>query len=162
MGRSDDLRDSEDCLYLNVYTPAASDEEMLPVLMFIPGGAFMGGASNRPQYDGEGFCKRGVVVVTINYRTYLSAFHGSDRVDTCLRRGSFYRKFRTRLYFLSENCSVSGMRCHEYIIHTSEQFAVPYFGMMRKDSEQFLGQWMFTDPIVIIHTLMLKKGWNAT
>ena len=55
MGRSDDLRDSENCLYLNVYTPAADPGEKLPVLMFIPGGAFMGGASNRPQYDGEGF-----------------------------------------------------------------------------------------------------------
>ncbi len=69
MGRSDDLRDGEDCLYLNVYTPASHPGEDLPVLMFIPGGAFMGGASNRPQYDGEGFCKRGVVTVIINYRT---------------------------------------------------------------------------------------------
>ena len=61
--------ESEDCLYLNIYTPAASPEEKLPVLFFIPGGAFMGGYSNRPQYDGEGFCKRGVILVTINYRT---------------------------------------------------------------------------------------------
>ncbi len=69
MGRTGELRDSEDCLYLNVYTPASSVDEKLPVLMFIPGGAFMGGASNMPQYDGEGFCKRGVILVTINYRT---------------------------------------------------------------------------------------------
>ncbi len=65
----DDLKVSEDCLYLNVYTPAAAEGEDLPVLMFIPGGAFMGGASNEPMYDGEGFCKRGVILVTINYRT---------------------------------------------------------------------------------------------
>lgn len=69
MGKRPELRDSEDCLYLNVYTPASSPDEKLPVLMFIPGGAFMGGASNEPMYDGEGFCKRGVILVTINYRT---------------------------------------------------------------------------------------------
>ena len=61
--------ESEDCLYLNIYTPAASPEEKLPVLFFIPGGAFMGGYSNRPQYAGEGFCQRGVLLVPLNYRT---------------------------------------------------------------------------------------------
>ena len=69
LGKREELRDSEDCLYLNVYTPASSVDENLPVLLFIPGGAFMGGASNEPMYDGEGFCKRGVILVTINYRT---------------------------------------------------------------------------------------------
>lgn len=64
-----DMKTSEDCLFLNIYTPAASPDEKLPVLFFVPGGAFMGGASNRPQYDGEGLNKRGVILVTINYRT---------------------------------------------------------------------------------------------
>lgn len=69
MGHMPDMEESEDCLYLNIFTPAGSPDAKLPVLFFIPGGAFMGGASNRPQYDGEGFCKRGVILVTINYRT---------------------------------------------------------------------------------------------
>ena len=68
-GQPEDMKTDEDCLFLNIYTPAKSPDEKLPVLFFIPGGAFMGGASNRPAYDGEGFNKRGVILVTINYRT---------------------------------------------------------------------------------------------
>ncbi len=60
---------SEDCLYINVWTPAKSRDEKLPVLFWNYGGAFMGGYSNRPQYDGEAMCKRGVVFVSFNYRT---------------------------------------------------------------------------------------------
>lgn len=60
---------SEDCLYINVWTPATSPDEKLPVLFFNYGGAFCGGQSNLPHYDGEAMCKRGVVYVTFNYRT---------------------------------------------------------------------------------------------
>ena len=60
---------SEDCLYINVWTPAQSKDEKLPVLFWNYGGAFMGGFSNQPQYDGEAMCKRGVVFVSFNYRT---------------------------------------------------------------------------------------------
>lgn len=60
---------SEDCLYINVWTPAQSRDEKLPVLFWNYGGAFMGGYSNQPNYDGEAMCKRGVVFVSFNYRT---------------------------------------------------------------------------------------------
>lgn len=58
----------EDCLYLNVWTPAKSVEEKLPVLFWIHGGGYFGGSGTEPEFDGEGFCKRGVILVTINYR----------------------------------------------------------------------------------------------
>ncbi len=63
---------SEDCLYLNVWTPASSPEERLPVAVWIHGGAFLQGYSHEPEFDGQAFCKRGVILVTLNYR--LGAF----------------------------------------------------------------------------------------
>lgn len=58
----------EDCLYLNVFTPAKSNSERLPVLFWVHGGGFFGGSGSEPEFDGEGFCKRGVILVTMNYR----------------------------------------------------------------------------------------------
>ncbi|MGH8674856.1 MAG: carboxylesterase/lipase family protein, partial [Burkholderiales bacterium] len=61
-------RTSEDCLYLNVWTPAA-DSGRRPVLVWIHGGAFIIGAGSQSLYDGSVLARRGdVVVVTINYR----------------------------------------------------------------------------------------------
>ncbi|MFM7536256.1 MAG: carboxylesterase/lipase family protein [Acidimicrobiales bacterium] len=63
---------SEDCLFLNVQTPAC-DAGRRPVLVWIHGGGFTSGAGSIPWYDGSAFCRNGdVVVVTINYR--LGAF----------------------------------------------------------------------------------------
>lgn len=59
---------SEDCLYLNVWTPAATTEEKLPVLFWVHGGAFMTGYGHSAHFDGEHFARQGVIVVTINYR----------------------------------------------------------------------------------------------
>ncbi len=59
---------SEDGLYLNVWTPAVDDARR-PVMVWIHGGAFMNGSGSTPWYDGTGFASHGdVVVVTINYR----------------------------------------------------------------------------------------------
>lgn len=63
---------SEDCLYLNVWTPRADPAAKLPVLVYIPGGAFWEGSGAIRIYDGAGLAKQGAVVVTINYR--LGAF----------------------------------------------------------------------------------------
>ncbi|MFB3776673.1 MAG: TAXI family TRAP transporter solute-binding subunit [Bryobacteraceae bacterium] len=59
---------SEDCLYLNVWTPAKSAGERIPVLVWIYGGGFSGGATSIPTYSGEKLAKRGVVLVSIAYR----------------------------------------------------------------------------------------------
>lgn len=59
---------SEDCLYLNVWTPAKSPAERLAVMVWIHGGAFQTGASSLEVYDGHNLAKEGVVVVSINYR----------------------------------------------------------------------------------------------
>jgi len=60
---------SEDCLFLNVWTPSkVQPGERLPVLFWIHGGAFIQGSGAQPRYDGSELARRGVVVVTINYR----------------------------------------------------------------------------------------------
>lgn len=63
---------SEDCLYLNIWTPAESADEKLPVAVYIHGGGHQTGYSYLNCYDGEGFCKRGIIMVSIAYR--LNAF----------------------------------------------------------------------------------------
>ncbi|MCH7959792.1 MAG: carboxylesterase family protein [Candidatus Hydrogenedentes bacterium] len=59
---------SEDCLFLNVWTPANSTDEALPVMFWIHGGAFTRGSGANAAYDGTGLARKGVVLVTINYR----------------------------------------------------------------------------------------------
>ena len=59
---------SEDCLYLNIWTPAKSPKEKLPVLVWIYGGGFSFGSTAEPVYNGEKLTKKGVVVVSVAYR----------------------------------------------------------------------------------------------
>ena len=65
---------SEDCLYLNVWTPAASAEEKLPVMVWIYGGGYGAGAASEPRQDGENLARKGVVVVSMNYRLGVFGF----------------------------------------------------------------------------------------
>ena len=65
---------SEDCLYLNVWTPAASARARLPVLVYFFGGGFVAGDSSEPRYDGESMARKGIVVVTVNYRLGVFGF----------------------------------------------------------------------------------------
>ncbi|MFM9865319.1 MAG: carboxylesterase/lipase family protein [Micropepsaceae bacterium] len=63
---------SEDCLYLNVWTPTAGVQAKLPVLVWIHGGGFTNGSASMPLYWGDRLARRGIVVVTVSYR--LGAF----------------------------------------------------------------------------------------
>jgi para-nitrobenzyl esterase len=65
---------SEDCLYLNVWTAAHSPSEHRPVMVWIHGGSLTHGSGSVPVYDGEALAKKGVVLVTINYRLGLFGF----------------------------------------------------------------------------------------
>ena len=62
----------EDCLYLNIWTPANADTDRLPVLVWYFGGGFQWGYTNEMEFNGENLAKRGIVVVSVNYR--LGAF----------------------------------------------------------------------------------------
>jgi para-nitrobenzyl esterase len=70
--RSDGM--SEDCLYLNVWTPAKSAADKLPVLVYIFGGGFQNGDGSEPRYDGESMARHGIVAVSVNYRTNIFGF----------------------------------------------------------------------------------------
>jgi len=59
---------SEDCLYLNVWSPAKSASDRVPVLVWIYGGGFTSGATSEPTYSGEKLAAKGVVLVSIAYR----------------------------------------------------------------------------------------------
>ena len=72
---------SEDCLYLNIYTPAESENESLPVMVWIYGGGFNGGHPNHPLLDGEAFNKRGAILVTFAYRCGPLGFFAHPEID---------------------------------------------------------------------------------
>ena len=65
---------SEDCLYLNVWTPAKSASESLPVMVWIYGGGFVLGQTSVPLYDGTKFAQKGVVLVSVSYRVGAFGF----------------------------------------------------------------------------------------
>jgi len=67
---------SEDCLYLNVWTPASSSQvrAKLPVLVYFFGGGFVAGDGSEPRYDGASLAARGLVIVTVNYRLGVFGF----------------------------------------------------------------------------------------
>jgi para-nitrobenzyl esterase len=65
---------SEDCLTLNVWTPATSADEHLPVMVWIFGGGFQAGGTSEPRQDGEHLAQKGVVVVSLNYRLGVFGF----------------------------------------------------------------------------------------
>ena len=65
---------SEDCLYLNVWTPAKAGQKGLPVLVYFYGGGFVAGDGSEPRYDGESMARRGIVAVTVNYRLGVFGF----------------------------------------------------------------------------------------
>ncbi len=76
---------SENCLALNVWTPALRDGGKRPVMVYFHGGEFSSGSGSSPLYDGTRLCRRGdVVVITVNHRLnafghlYLARLAGSD------------------------------------------------------------------------------------
>ena len=64
----------EDCLYLNIWTPAKTGEEALPVLVWYFGGGLQWGYTSEMEFDGERMARRGIVVVTVNYRLGVFGF----------------------------------------------------------------------------------------
>ncbi len=65
---------SEDCLTLNVWTPAQDKDERLPVMVWIYGGGFVTGGTSEPRQDGEHLARKGVVIVSMNYRLGVFGF----------------------------------------------------------------------------------------
>ena len=83
---------SEDCLYVNVWTPATLPATQpsagLPVLFYIYGGGFMAGDGSEPRYDGESMAKRGIVVVTFSHRLGIFGFFSHPELTAELQQHS--------------------------------------------------------------------------
>jgi para-nitrobenzyl esterase len=100
---------SEDCLNLNVWTPATTASDRLPVMVWIHGGGFQAGAG-RPRHDGEALARKGVVVVTLNYR--LGVF-GSSHPELAMSPPERGRQLRmldqvAALAWVQENIAAFG------------------------------------------------------
>jgi para-nitrobenzyl esterase len=70
----------EDCLYLNVWTPSLHPKERLPVMVWIHGGAFVGGAGTDPIFAGDAIVRHGVILVTLNYRLGIFGFYAHPQL----------------------------------------------------------------------------------
>jgi para-nitrobenzyl esterase len=79
---------SEDCLYLNVWTAAKNPAEKLPVMVWIHGGAFVGGMTGTPMFDGTKFAQKGVVLVSIAYRLGVFGFMAHPELSRESGKGS--------------------------------------------------------------------------
>ncbi|HEY4678669.1 MAG TPA: carboxylesterase/lipase family protein [Candidatus Angelobacter sp.] len=73
---------SEDCLYLNIWTPAKNAKDRLPVMVWIHGGGFTRGFSGTSSYNGEVLARKGAVIVTINYRLGIFGFFAHPELST--------------------------------------------------------------------------------
>ncbi len=75
-----DPGESEDCLTLNVWAPAAKSKGKLPVMVWIFGGGFVGGGTSEPRQDGEHLTRKGVLVVSMNYRLGIFGFFATQEL----------------------------------------------------------------------------------
>lgn len=69
-----DRETSEDCLYLNIWTPKEPGDKPYPVAFWIHGGAFLGGYATEQEFDGEAYCRRGVILVSVEYRCNIFGY----------------------------------------------------------------------------------------
>jgi para-nitrobenzyl esterase len=72
---------SEDCLFLNVWSGATSASERRPVFVWIYGGGFSGGSGSSPEFDGANLARKGLVVVTFNYRVGALGFLATPQLS---------------------------------------------------------------------------------
>ena len=79
---------SEDCLYLNVWTPAKSANDKIPVIVWIHGGGFVGGSTSISMYDGSGYARKGVILVSLAYRLGPFGFMASPALSRESGHGS--------------------------------------------------------------------------
>ncbi len=72
---------SEDCLYLNIWTPAKTMNEKLPVLIYFNGGGWMCGSGSEPRYAGDAMARKGIISITANYREGIFGFFAHPQLS---------------------------------------------------------------------------------
>ena len=82
LGSTGPVNQSEDCLTINVWTPANTTKQNLPVMVWIYGGGFQYGSSSRPEWDGSTLATKDVIVVSFNYRVSTLGFLALPELDS--------------------------------------------------------------------------------
>lgn len=72
---------SEDCLYLNVWTPSKTMADRLPVVIYFNGGGLIAGSGSEPRYSGRQMARHGIVAVTANYREGIFGFFSHPQLS---------------------------------------------------------------------------------
>ena len=72
---------SEDCLYLNIWTPAKDKDDRLPVVIYFNGGGLMAGSGSEPRYAGMSMARKGVIGITANYREGIFGFFAHPQLS---------------------------------------------------------------------------------
>lgn len=125
---------SEDCLTLNVFTPALTAAH-LPVIVYIFGGGFAVGAANSPTFDGTSLARHGVVVVTINYRLGVFGFlaHPALSAESPLHTSGNYGLLDqiAALHWVAANAAAFGGDPHDVTIFGESAGAASVFSLMR-------------------------------
>lgn len=74
-------KQSEDCLYLNIWTPAKTMNEHLPVFIYFNGGGLVAGSGSEPRYDGRQLARKGIVSITANYRESIFGYFAHPQLS---------------------------------------------------------------------------------
>ncbi|MCR4588545.1 MAG: carboxylesterase family protein [Lachnospiraceae bacterium] len=112
---------SEDCLYLNIFTPAETKEDNLPVFCYIHGGGYQDGYNYEVEFDGERVARRGVVVVNIAYRLGLFGFLAHPEITARTGENEIISNFGMQdqslaLHWVKENIRAFGGNPDQIVI----------------------------------------------
>lgn len=106
------VNESEDCLYLNIWTPSIDEDAKMPVMFWIHGGGYVNGYSYEMEFDGEEFAKRRVVLVTVPYRLASLGFFAHPELSRLSSDGTSgnyaVRDVISALYWVRGNISYFG------------------------------------------------------
>ncbi len=103
---------SEDCLYLNIWTPAKTMSEQLPVLIYFNGGGLYAGSGSEPRYAGDAMARKGIISITANYREGIFGFfaHPELSKETAYKGSGNYGFLdqRAAIQWVKDNISAFG------------------------------------------------------
>jgi len=170
----------EDCLYLNVWTPAQNPDEKLAVVFWIHGGGFFTGSSSERWFDGAAWSKRGVILVTVGYRMNALGFLGLEELAKRDEHGSTGNYGIMDIYkaltWVNENISAFGGDPHNVTIagQSSGSMATrwllgcgPARGLFQHAIAQSGGSTWDIDPILPLEAKMANSqrvldmvGWT--
>ena len=134
---------SEDCLYLNIWTPAKTGKEKLPVLIYYFGGGFMAGDGSEPRYDGESMATKGIVTAADLARMKPTALLVNTSRAELIEPGALVRALRAgRPGFAAvdvyENEPVLGGA--DALLHLPNALCTPHIGYVERDNyERYFG-----------------------